>query len=240
MTVIDWNKDGSVAVISMINNENRHNLEFANQMEQIFDDILEDKDICSIIITSSDEKNFSQGVDVNWLSQKFNVQDFASIKSFLYGMNNVFRRILLMPVPVIAAINGHAFGNGAVLACACDFRFMRKDRGFFCFPEVDINIAFLPGMIEFIRKAIPEYKFNEMQLSGRRFTADELAEHHIIEKATHDQTELMRETLAFAKGFKKQRAIFGELKKRGHEKAIAVIENEDPKFIESLKLFIQE
>ncbi len=240
MAVINWIKDESVAVIRMINNTNRQNLEFAVQMHKTLDNILEDKNICSIIITSSDEKNFSQGVDVDWLNRKFNGHDSDSIKSFLYGMNNIFKRILLMPIPVIAAINGHAFGNGAVLACACDFRFMRADKGFFCFPEVDLGIAFFPGMIEFIRKAIPEYKFNEMKLSGRRVTAAELEEHHIIEKVSQSQEELMRDALTFAKEFKKNRAIFGELKKRMYKKTIEVIDDEDPKIIESLNLFIQE
>ena len=239
MAIVDWIKDESVAVIRMINNTNKQNLEFAVQMHQILDDILEDMSICSIIITSSDEKNFSQGVDVDWLTQKFNGQDFDSIKSFLYGMNNIFKRILLMPMPVIAAINGHAFGNGAVLACACDFRFMRNDKGFFCFPEVDLGIAFLPGMIDFIRKAIPEYKFNEMKLSGRRVTAVELEKHHIIEKASQNQEELMQDALNFAKGFKKNRPIFGELKKRMYKKTIDVIDSEDPKIIDSLTLFIK-
>jgi enoyl-CoA hydratase/carnithine racemase len=240
MAVIDQTKDESVAVLRMINNTNQQNLEFADQMNQTLDNILEDKDIYSIIITSSDEKNFSQGVDIDWLTRKYNAQDFESIKLFLYGINNIFKKILLMPVPVIAAINGHAFGNGAILACACDFRFMKKDKGFFCFPEVDISIAFLPGMIEFIRKAIPEYKFNEMKLSGRRVAAAELEEHHIIEKASQNQEELIQDALNFAKGFKKNRAIFGEHKKRMHKKIIEVIDNEDPKIIESLNLLIQE
>ncbi|SLM29276.1 Enoyl-CoA hydratase [Desulfamplus magnetovallimortis] len=239
MSVIEWKKDGSVAVVSMCNGSNRQNLEFAETMNRIFDEIEADNDIFSLVLTSSDEKNFSQGVDIEWMGGKLAENDLESIKAFMYGMNRVFKRILLMPLPVIAAINGHAFGNGAMLACACDFRFMKKDRGFFCFPEVDINIPFLPGMIAFVRKAIPEYKFNELKLTGKRVTALELAEHHIIEKASDDIDELKSDVMEFARTFTKKRGIFGEHKRRMYKSVVAVMDEEDPEFIDGLKLFVE-
>lgn len=240
MEIIEWEKNESVAVINMCNGPNKQNLKFVDAMNKCFDEILEDKDVFSIVLTSTDEKNFSQGIDVEWLGKKMNDQDFESIKSFMHGMNGIFKRILLMPVPVIAAINGHAFGNGAMMACACDFRFMKKDKGFFCFPEVDISIPFLPGMIEFVRKAIPEYKFNEMILSGKRLGAGELEDSHVIVKACENKEALLKEALAFAKTFTKKRGIFGELKKRMHKNIIEVMEKEDTKIIESLAIYIQE
>jgi enoyl-CoA hydratase/carnithine racemase len=155
-------------------------------------------------------------------------------------MNEVFKALLLFPVPVIAAINGHAYGNGAIISCACDFRFMKSDRGFFCFPEIDLGIPFLPGMIEFVKKAFPYYKFQEMAFTGRRVTAAELESHHVIEKACTDQDELMKEAVAFAKSFKKKRGIFGEMKKRIHKRIIQVIDEEDRVFIDSLFLMVPE
>lgn len=239
MSVIEWKKDGTVAVVTMCNGANRQNITFAQTMNGIFDEILADESIFSLVLTSSDEKNFSQGVDIEWLLGRFSSKDFDSIKNFMYEMNSVFKRIITMPIPVIAAINGHAFGNGAILSCACDFRFMRKDRGFFCFPEVDINIPFLPGMIAFVRKAIPEYKFNELKLTGKRIGAEELAQHHIIEKASADISELNVDVMAFAMTFQKKRGIFGEHKRRMHKNIVAVIEQEDPEFIDALKLFVE-
>ena len=240
MAIIEWGKNESVAIINMCNGPNKQNPAFVDEMNQCFDEILEDKEIYSIILTSTDEKNFCQGIDIEWLGQKMKDQDFDSIKSFLHGVNTIFKRVLLMPVPVIAAINGHAFGNGAMLACTCDFRFMTKDKGFFCFPEVDISIPFLPGMIEFVRKAIPEYKFNEMILSGKRLAAQELYDSQIIVKASENKEELLKDALAFAKTFMKKRKIFGELKKRMHGDIIRVMETRDIEIIDSLAIFIQE
>lgn len=238
MRIVEWEKQNDTAVITMCNEANRQNLVFAEQMNICLDQILEEKTLFSIVLTSSDEKNFSQGIDVEWLKQKLTEQDFATIKTFMYEMNTIFKRLLLMPLPVIAAINGHAFGNGAILSCACDFRFMRKDKGFFCFPEVDINIPFLPGMIAFVRKAIPEYLFHDMLLSGRRLTAKELELKHVIVKASDNREELLEQALAYAGTFKKQRPVFGELKKRKHKEIIRIIEEEDPEYIEPLNLMM--
>jgi len=240
MAVIEWKKEGGVAVVTMCNGANRQNQEFAKQMNRCFDEILEDTGLSSVILTSSDEKNFSQGIDIEWMGLKMQEQDFETIKSFMYGMNGIFKRILLMPIPVIAAINGHAFGNGAILACACDFRFMRMDRGFFCFPEVDVSIPFLPGMIAFVRKAIPEYQFYEMLLSGKRMTADLLAASNVIIKACDNQEDLMSEAMSLASGFMKKRGIFGELKKRIHKDLVHTIDTQDPAYIDALDLFVQE
>ena len=239
MKIVQWEKHNDIAVITMCNEANRQNLVFVEQLNQCLDQILEENTIFSIVLTSSDEKNFSQGIDVEWLKQKFTENDFESIKTFMYGMNTVFKRLLLMPLPVIAAINGHAFGNGAILSCACDFRFMRKDKGFFCFPEVDVNIPFLPGMIAFVRKAIPEYLLNDMMLSGRRLTATELEQRNIIVSASENREELISQAMAYAGSFKKRRPIFGELKKRKHKEIIRIIEEEDPEYIEPLNLMIK-
>jgi len=238
--MVVWEKKETVAVLTMNNRENRMNLDYANAMIRALDEILEDKGIFAVVIASSDEKNWSQGIDLQWLMERKAADDLNAIRSFLYRMNDLFKKLLLYPMPVIAAINGHAFGNGALLACTCDFRFMRSDKGFFCFPEVDVSIPFLPGMIAFARKAIPEYKYQEMVYTGKRMTAPELEAHHIIRKACRDQDELMKESMDFAGTFEKKRGIFGELKKRMHKSILQTLEKEDRELIEPLNILVQD
>jgi enoyl-CoA hydratase/carnithine racemase len=192
----------------------------------------------SMILTALDEKNFSQGVDVGWVGEKLAGNQRQDVIDFMYGMNDVFKRLLRFPVPVIAAVNGHAFGNGAILTCACDFRFMRKDKGFFCFPEVDIGIPLLPGMIALVRKVLPEQLFNHMLLSGQRMTAVDLEHAHVLIKACENQEDMMKEAMDFAEGFDKQRGIFMELKKRAHKDVIKIMDEQDPEYIDTLNLFV--
>jgi enoyl-CoA hydratase/carnithine racemase len=227
MAIMKWEKDETVAILTMTNGANKQNLDFANTMNAMLDEIIADKTVTALIITSNDEKNFSQGIDVEWILDKAQKKEYQPVIDFIRGMDVVFKKLVAYPVPVIAAINGHAFGNGSIMSCACDFRFMRSDKGFFCFPEVNLGIPFRAGMNAFIKKAVPMYKLVEMQLTGNRYTAKEMEAHHVILKACEDQADLMAQALAFAKTFKKKRGIFGELKKRLHKDIIEILEAPD-------------
>ncbi len=240
MSIVYRQMDEGVAIIYMDKGENLQDLDFANSLNAVLDEAVADQQTRAIVLTSSDSKFFSNGIHVQWLGERFAAKEFQAIRDFCYGMDEVFKKLLLAPVPTIAAINGHAFGNGAIITCACDFRFMKSDRGFFCFPEVDLGIPFLPGMDAFIEKAIPFWKFNELKLTGRRATAPELEAHHVIEKACGNAGHLMDETMVFAKSFNKKRGIFAEHKKRMHGRIIEVIDRENPKHIDAVNLMVSE
>ncbi|MBW2673764.1 MAG: enoyl-CoA hydratase/isomerase family protein [Deltaproteobacteria bacterium] len=233
MAIIEWKKDGTVAVMTMNTDENRHNPDFTRAILDAFDEIEGDEEISSVVITSSDAKNWSLGIDVVWISGAIENNEAQTVKDFTYGLGKIFARILQFPMPVIASINGHTFGNGTVMACACDFRFMKADRGYFCFPEVDINIPFFPSMLAMIKKAIPHYKLEEMVYTGKKAGAKELEESHVIVKACENADLLLEEAIAFARTFTKGRWIFGENKKRLHKHIIEIMEKEDPVFIEN-------
>ena len=232
MAIIEWKKDGTVAVMTMNTSENRHNPDFTRAILGAFDEIEADEGISSVVITSSDAKNWSLGIDVVWISGAIERGETQAVKDFTYGLGDIFTRILNFPMPVIASINGHTFGNGTIIACACDCRVMKADWGFFCFPEVDINIPFLPSMLAIVRKAIPHYKLEEMVFTGKKAGAKELEESHVVVKACENAETLLEEAIAFARTFTKGRWIFGEHKKRLHKHIIEIIEKEDPAFIE--------
>jgi len=232
MARVEYTLDEKVAIITMNDGENRLNLAFLECFLTVLDKIENDTDANSLVVTSSHEKIFCNGIDLDWLAPFIQKNDMETTKAFFYTMMKLLKRILLYPMPTIAAISGHVFGGGAIMSCAFDFRFMRSDRGFFSFPGVDLGLAFFPGMIAIIKKAIPMYKFEEMQYTGKRATAKECEAHHIVIKACHID-DLMNEVLSFAKSLNKRREVIIEMKKRMYKDIVHTIDVEDPPVIET-------
>jgi enoyl-CoA hydratase/carnithine racemase len=232
MARIEYILDEKVAIVTMNDGENRFNLPFLEDFLTILDTIEYDTDANSLIVTSAHEKIFCNGIDLDWLIPFIKKNDMDTAKAFFYTMMKLFKRILLYPMPTIAAISGHVFAGGAIMSCAFDFRLMRSDRGFFSFPEVDLGIPFLPGMLAIIKKAIPMYKFEEMQYSGKRATAEECEAHHIVMKVCH-MDDLMNEALLFAKTLNKRREVIAEMKKLMYKEIVQIMDMEDPPVIES-------
>ncbi|NLV17517.1 MAG: enoyl-CoA hydratase/isomerase family protein [Syntrophomonadaceae bacterium] len=231
MAMVEWQKDGSVALMIMNNGENRQNLEWAEAMMSVYEEIAADQEVKALVLTSSDPKNFSQGVDVQWMGQKLQEQAFPTINKWLATNHQVFTAMMMAPFPTIAAITGHAYGNGALLAGACDFRFMRSDRGYFCLPEIDLGIQFIPSQIEWMRRIMPYHFLQRLQLSGDRVGAEELEKYNAILKACPDRETTIAEAVAYGKTFDKSRVNMAEMKRRVYRHVLEVIEHVDPPYM---------
>lgn len=237
MGAFEYIVDDTVAIITMNSDENRFNPTFLKGFLKVLDQVERENRARTVVIRSAHEKIFSNGIDLEWLVPVIQKDDVKTAKKFFYQLNELFKRLVTYPMVTIAAINGHAFAGGAIMSCAFDFRFMRSDRGFFCFPEVDLGIPFLPGMNALLKKAIPYHKVEEMQYTGSRLTAHDCQEHHIILKAS-PLNELMDDVLEFAHSLKKERNIIREMKLRLNREIVRIMEVEDAPYIDSGKFNI--
>jgi enoyl-CoA hydratase/carnithine racemase len=116
-------------------------------------------------VLAGEGKFFSNGLDLEWLAQA----DDQARRENLARVYELLLRLLEFPGPVAAAMNGHSFGAGAMMALACDWRAMRSDRGFFCLPEIDIGLVFVPGMNALITAKLSGRAARDSMLTGRRF-----------------------------------------------------------------------
>lgn len=234
--LIDLATQDSIAVLTMNAAENRHNPEFLAEFNQHLDQIEADQSIKSIVLTSTSEKNWSLGIDLAWMSQPTNTPEI--ITEFMTQLGSLLKRLVTFPMPIIAALNGHTYGNGSVLACACDFRFMKSEKGFFCFPEVDVLVPFLPSMFPLINKAIPQTFFNRLAMTGQRVGAQELLDNQVVEAIFANEEELQAGVLEFAKTFNKNRWIYGQNKTQMNKQILTTMKEEDPAFIENVSIML--
>ena len=233
MTSIDYRLDEHVALVTMNSGENRFTYDFLKAFEDLLEEIEKRTRATVLLVKSGHEKIWSNGIDLEWLIAEAARNPEAGTR-FPSLLMQFLRRLLTYPLITIAAINGHAFAGGAIMACAFDFRFMRTDRGYFCFPEVDIQIPFLPGMDAILKKALPVPMVLEAQFTGKRYTAAELEAYQVVVKAC-PAGDLMNEALAFAKTQNKTREILKTMKTVTFQHILRIMDTDDPAYLGSLK-----
>ncbi len=224
MSLFQYEMDENVAVLTMTGKENLFNYQFFDEFHQVLDEIEGRSEASVLVVTASDEKIWSNGIDLKWLLAEADKNGPQAWDEFGKELNKLYKRLLIFPMISIAALTGHTFAGGAVLACVFDFRFMRQDRGWFCFPEIDLKIQFPPFLNAIANKVIPFYKLIEMQLTGKRLTADECQEHHIIDKACAVDN-LVAEAINFGKSHDKDRDTLGKMKALLYRNIIALCED---------------
>lgn len=211
MARVEWKIDDNTAILTMNDGENRLNIPFCNDMLQALDDIENTSDATALVVTASDPKIWCNGMDLDWLLPAIEKND-PDVKLFFETQDRLYRRITFYPMITVAAVTGHAFAGGAILACAFDFKYMRSDRGFICFPEVDLHIPFLPYMDALIRRTFPMHLVFKAELTGHRFAATELEQCGAIRQACPSPEETLREALAWAGTLNKGRDIVSTMK----------------------------
>ncbi|MEV7552820.1 enoyl-CoA hydratase-related protein [Amycolatopsis sp. NPDC089917] len=155
--------DAPVFLLDLGDDENRFSPSWLETVHSQLDTVVSYPDP-AVLVTVGSGKFYSNGLDLEWLTG-----NPAQAAQYVADVHELLARVLTLGVHTVAAINGHAFGAGAMLAMAHDFRVMRADRGFFCFPEADINIPFTPGMAGVIQSKLTPAAAIASMTTGRRF-----------------------------------------------------------------------
>ena len=82
------------------------------------------------LVTTGTGKFFSNGIDLEWMFGEAAQQDQEAVALSLTAMLGVWAQVMSLPIPTVAAVNGHAFAGGAMFALVHDHVLMRADRGF--------------------------------------------------------------------------------------------------------------
>eukprot|EP00531_Pseudo-nitzschia_arenysensis_P008550 CAMPEP_0116155762 /NCGR_PEP_ID=MMETSP0329-20121206/22481_1 /TAXON_ID=697910 /ORGANISM="Pseudo-nitzschia arenysensis, Strain B593" /LENGTH=248 /DNA_ID=CAMNT_0003652819 /DNA_START=35 /DNA_END=781 /DNA_ORIENTATION=+ len=121
------------------------------------------------LVVTGTGKFFSNGLDLKFLQNSTDSQKGKMITNFW----EVLARLLVMDCRTVAAINGHGFGAGLFLALACDYRVMRTDRGYLCWPEANLGMRLAKGFSELTKAKISDPAIvREGVLTGKRYGSE--------------------------------------------------------------------
>ena len=208
MALVDLRRDADVFVLTMRAGENRFNRPFVNAFNEALDTV-EASSPPAALVTVGEDKFYSNGLDLAWMAGDGQSEGGA----FVNDVMRLLGRVLTFPVPTVAAMNGHAFAAGGMLALAHDFRVMRADRGFFCLPEVDINIPLAPGMTSLIACRLSPTVLRDAVLTGARIGGVDAAAQQIVDEAVGASDVLPRAVARAAALAAKDRGTYGALKR---------------------------
>src|SRR6478735_5631221 len=166
----------TIALLNLGDDENRFSPEFLDQFDAHLDDAV--RDGVRGLVTTATGKFYSNGLDLDWLAAHGDQTQW-----YVGRVQALLARVLTLPIPTAAALNGHSFGAAAMLAMAHDFRVMRADRGYFCFPEVDIRIPFTPGLAALIQAKLTPQAAVSAMTTGTRFGGPDAAAIRIVDAA---------------------------------------------------------
>ncbi len=220
--MIDLKRDGDVFTLTMTDGQNRWNTTFVRAFDEAIEEVEASEGPAALVTTSSNEKFFSNGLDLDWVQAKGLPADDprGDRKAFGDEFMKLMARIITLPVPSIAAINGHAFGAGLMVALCHDIRVMREDRGFACANEMQIGMVIPNPELALFRHKLPANTFFEtVQLARRWGGPDALAAGVVQQTASAEdlldvaraRAEELAPLGAHRKQYKKQKeAMYGE------------------------------
>ena len=175
-------KQGEVLVLRMDEGENRFGSDAIRRWNELLDEAESTPDPKALVTTGSG-KFYSNGLDLEYM-QSGEIEPGAYVESVLAIMS----RVLTFPAITVAAMNGHAFGAGAQIALAHDYRIMRRARGYFCMPEINLGMYLHPGMTALIQARLPIQTAHEVIATGTRYSGEMALDKSIVDRIEDEAT----------------------------------------------------
>ena len=178
MPTLDRQDD--VFILDLGDTENRFHPDWITAVNTALDEV-EQAEGARALVTAATGKFFSNGLDLDWLSAHGD-----QFHDYIVSVQELFARVLSLPVFTVAALQGHTFAAGAMLSLAHDFRVMRADRGFWSLPEAEINIPFSPGMSALIQARLTPQTAHEAMITARRYGGGDARAAAIVDRAVDE------------------------------------------------------
>lgn len=164
---------------------NALNKEVLNDLNKVLDEIQNNNEIKSVIITGAGAKAFVAGADIS----EFNGLDKTEAMALAKRGQDTFARIENSLKPIIAAVNGFALGGGCELAMSCHFRLAAENAKF---GQPEVNLGLIPGYggTQRLVQLIGKGKAMELLMNAGMIDANEAKQLGLVNYVTSAETLL--------------------------------------------------
>ena len=205
--MIELKRDGAVFVLRLDAGENRFEPRLLEPLGAVLDEV-ERAERPVALVTTGTGKFYSNGLDTVWMGAHA-----GEVSAYLSRVLALLSRMLTLPMITVAAVNGHAFGAGGQLVVTHDFAVMRRGRGYWCMPEIDMPAPLHAGMTALLQARLPPRTVHEALVTGKRYSAEEALERRIVDEVA-DEPEVLPRALEIAAGLAgKAHPVMAELKR---------------------------
>ncbi|MBK8951360.1 MAG: enoyl-CoA hydratase/isomerase family protein [Chitinophagaceae bacterium] len=197
---------------------NALNKDVFTDLNSVLDEVENNTEIKSVIITGSGPKAFVAGADIS----EFGGLCKAEAMAMARRGHNTFARIENSAKPIVAAVNGFALGGGCELAMSCHFRVASENAKF---GQPEVNLGLIPGYggTQRLVQLIGKGKAMELLMSAHLIDANEAKQLGLVNYVTTAETLLehtknileiinSKAPLAVASCIKAANAVFNESK----------------------------
>ena len=175
------NKDG-VAVITLNRMKaNALNGALVAELRDAVKAVADDGNAEALVLTSACPGFFCVGFD----AKEVFAYDREAMKSFWHDFVELYETLFRMPKPTVAALTGHTYAGGAVLALACDVRLMADARVNFAVSGVNIGLALPEGVMAMAKLAAGDHMARHLLLTGEPLLASDTYRHGICVELDH-------------------------------------------------------
>ncbi len=191
-SAFSWTLDQGVAVVTLENPPvNALRADLLESFERFLLDVLK-SDARAVLLRSACPGFFSAGDDLSAL-----VPLPDDLPKQLRRAHRVLDSFEALPLPTVAALNGHALGGGLELAMVADFRIMAKGAGRVGLPEARLGMIPALGGTQRLAELVGKGRAIEMMFKGLQLSAEEAVDIGLVHRAV-DEAELDAAALDFA------------------------------------------
>jgi enoyl-CoA hydratase len=183
--------------------------------------VIEDRDETDALVITGEGSCFSAGLDLKAVPS----YDRAQQQAMVMAVNRMFGRLYGLPLPTIAAVNGHAIAGGVILMLACDYRVGAEGDYKLGLAEARVGVVYPVAAMAIVRSELAPATAKTMVLTARNYSPREALAMGVLDELQPAEGLLVRAIEVAREMAALPRSTYSRIKRSLRSQALALIDD---------------